>query len=38
MSKNVSKVNEKKLKIYLASIKNDVKPGNNKAAKISAKP
>ena len=34
MPKNISKKNETKLKIYLAKIKNDLKPSSSKAGKI----
>jgi hypothetical protein len=38
MSKNINKVNEQKLKLFLQKKKNDIKPSNTKVRKPSPKP
>jgi hypothetical protein len=39
MSKNITKKNEEKLKIFLAqTVKNDIKPNSSKVAGSSGKP
>lgn len=38
MSKNINKVNETKLKVYLQKKINDIKPSNTKIRKVSDKP
>jgi len=38
MSKNINKVNEQKLKLFLQKKKNDVKPSSTKIRKPGTKP